>query len=262
MSHKDHERNRDAWNQLVDLHLHHPDYKTAHVLSGGISLKRIEREVLGDVKGQSLLHLMCQFGLDTLSWARLGAVVTGVDISDMSIKRANELKEKVNLPAEFVRSDLLDLIEILDGSFDIVFQSYGTHIWLSDIRKWARVVAHYLKPGGRFFIIDEHPINVLFQCDPPLDYFKAEPERTPNAADYCDRDFKIQGEMIEWQHPLSNIINALIDAGMVIERLEEYNYGYYRVEKDWQSNDGDYFHPPGGPAKYPIMMSILARKPK
>jgi len=262
VSHIDHEKNRAAWNQLVDLHMNHPEYKTAHLLDGGISLKRIEREALGEVKGKSLLHLMCQFGLDTLSWARLGAVVTGVDISDKSIKRANELKEKTNLPAKFVRSDVLDLTETLDGSFDIVFQSYGTHIWLSDIRKWAKVVAHYLKPGGTFFIIDEHPVNVLFLPDPPLDYFASEPERTPDAADYCDRDFKIEGEMIEWQHPLSRIVNALIEAGLVIERLDEYNYGYYLVEKNWQSKDSDYFCPPGGPAAYPIMMSILARKPK
>ena len=91
MPHPDHEKNRAAWNQIVDLHIDHPEYRTKEVIEGGSSLKPIELEALGDVKGRSLLHLMCQFGLDSLSWARLGAEVTGVDISDQSIHRANEI---------------------------------------------------------------------------------------------------------------------------------------------------------------------------
>ena len=259
MTIEDHEKNRTAWNEMVDLHVHHPEYKTQEVIDGGSSLKRLELEALGNVKGKKLLHLMCQFGLDTLSWAREGAIVTGVDISDRSIEVANELKNKTGLPAEFIRSDVLDLPGEFHGQFDIVYQSYGTHCWISDIRKWAISMAACLKPGGVFYIVDEHPANVLFLCNPPLDYFSNTPERTTNAPDYCEKDHRISGELVEWQHSLSEIINALIDAGMTIDQVGEYNFGYYKVEKDWYQV-GEKWYPPEGPTKYPLMMSIKAHK--
>ena len=259
MPHPDHEKNRAAWNEMVDLHFNHPEYRTAELLGGGSLLKRIELEALGDVRGKHLLHLMCQFGLDTLSWARKGAIVTGVDISDRSIERAIELNAKTGLNAAFLRSDVLDLTGTIDRKFDIVYQSYGTHCWISDILKWAEVVAHYLKPGGTFFIVDDHPAGVLF-LDPPLDYFSAEPDRTVGPTDYCEREHRIDGELVEWQHPISEIVNALIDAGLTIERLEEYNYGYYQMEKDWYEDADHFWYPPGGPTKYPLMFSLKARK--
>ena len=261
MSHADHEKNRAAWNRMVDLHVNHPEYRTQEVINGGSSLKRIELEALGNVRGKHLLHLMCQFGLDTLSWARRGAIVTGVDISDRSIQVADEIKIQAGLEAEFVRADVLDLIGRIDRKFDIVFQSYGTHIWLSDIFQWARVIAHYLKPGGSFFMIDEHPVNPLFlfpQDDP--DYFATEPVRTLNPPDYCETQTRIDGEHVEWQHPVSKIVNALISAGLTIDRLEEYNFGYYRFADGWYETADHYWYPPGGPTKYPLMLAVKARK--
>lgn len=260
MPHPDHETNRNAWNQMVDLHIDHEEYRTEEVIAGGSSLKRIELEALGDVTGKSLLHLMCQFGLDTLSWARQGALVAGIDISDTSVTRANEIKIRAGLSdAEFYRSDILDAIGLIDRTFDFVFQSYGTHIWISNIRKWAEVVAHYLKPGGVFFIVDEHPINPLFLY-PPYDYFTREAERTDNPTDYCRRDKRIDGTLVEWQHPLSEIINALIGGGLTIEEVKEYNHGYYRAFPDWYRTEDHYWYPPDGPSKFPLMMSIKARK--
>ena len=121
MPNSDHEKNRTAWNEMVDVHWDHPDQKRKEFLSGRCSLKSIELDAVGDVNGKSLLHLMCQFGMDTLSWARRGAVVTGVDISDRSIERADELKKLAGLDATFVRSDVLDLIGVIDQQFDVVF---------------------------------------------------------------------------------------------------------------------------------------------
>ena len=260
MPDKHHELNRSAWNEIVDIHINHSEYRVLEFIDGGHTLKRIELEALGDVTGKTLLHLMCQFGLDTLSWARQGAIVTGVDISDQSILRANELVEKSGVKGTFVRSDVLDLIGVLDQKYDIVFQSYGTHVWISDIFKWAEVVAHYLKPGGTFLIVDEHPANVMFM-DPPFDYFMKEPDITPNAPDYCDKDFKIKGTLVEWQHPLSKIINALISAGLVIDHVGEYPHGFWCQDEGWTEDEEHYWWPPGGPAKYPVMMSIRAHKP-
>ena len=114
MPHPDHEKNRATWNKQVDLHVYHEEYKTQEVIEGGSSLKQIELDALGDVRDKTLLHLMCQFGLDTLSWARRGAIVTGVDISERSVEVAREIAGKAGLPAEFVRSDVLDLIGVID----------------------------------------------------------------------------------------------------------------------------------------------------
>jgi SAM-dependent methyltransferase len=247
MPHPDHERNRQTWNEIVPLHVGHSSYLTEHVVNGGSSLKTIELSELGDVRGKSLLHLMCQFGLDTLSWARQGAKVTGVDISDKSIEIARELAEKTGLDATFVRSDVLDLTGAIDARFDIVFQSYGTYIWLSDLKQWARVIAHYLKPGGTFLLVDEHPFIVLFQ-ETELNYFSKEPERRTSTPDYADTSYIVKGEKVEWQHTLSSIFNALIESGLTVERFLEFDHGYYQVKDDWYKK-GDYWYPPTGPTR-------------
>jgi len=258
MPHSDHEKNRKAWNEMTEVHFKHPNYKVKELLEGQSTLKSIELTEVCDVYDKTLLHLMCQFGLDTLSWARRGAIVTGVDISDKSIERANELKEKAGLPAEFVRSDILDLVGRIGNKFDIVFQSYGTHCWILDIDKWAQVVAHYLKPGGIFYIIDDHPIIQVFEVENGS-YFGTAPERYLNGRDYCDRSYIIKNELVEWQHTLASIVNALIKAGLTIELLNEFDKSYYPVHEDWYEEDG-YWYPPGGPSKYPLMFSLKARK--
>ena len=263
MSHSDHEKNRATWNRAVELHVGHPEYRTQEVIHGGSSLKRIELEALGDVRSKTLLHLMCHFGLDTLSWARQGAIVTGVDISERSIAVANEIKVKAGVKAEFIRADVLDLVGVIDRKFDIVFQSYGTYCWLSDLDQWAKVIAHYLKPGGVFFIIDGHPIDLLFLFpEQKYDYFAREPEWTLNPRDYCEKETKIDGEHVEWQHPVSEIVNALIGAGLTIERLDEYNFGFHKFAHDWSELPDHYWLPPGGPTKYPLMLAVKARKPR
>lgn len=260
MPHPEHEKNRQAWNEMVEVHWKHPDYYVKEFLEGRSSLKRIELEMLGDVHGKHLLHLMCQFGMDTLSWAREGAIVTGVDISDRSIHYAEVLRQKAGLQGDFVRSDVLDLIGVIDKKFDIVFQSHGTLCWLSDLRRWAEVIAHYLKPGGTYLVIDGHPISWLF-LQPKVSYFATEPERSFETPDYCDRSYRVRSEQVEWQHKTSDIINALIGAGLVIERFEEYNFSYYPEEEGWVPVDDHYWRPPSGLTDYPLMMSIKATKP-
>jgi len=256
--HDDHEKNRIAWDEMVEVHWDHPAQKRREFLAGWCSLKSIELAEVGEVRGRTLLHLMCQFGMDSLSWVRRGAVVTGVDISDRSIARAEELKKLAGLEATFVRSDVLDLIGVIDQQFDIVFQSHGAHCWISDMDKWAQVVAHYLKPGGLFFIVDDHPIICVYE-NPAYSYLHKEPIRYSDEPDYCDREHIIETERVEWQHPLSQIVNALIKAGLVIEKLDEYDKGYYPIEADWVE-DNRYWYPPDGPPLYPLMFSLKARK--
>jgi SAM-dependent methyltransferase len=262
MPHRDHEKNRAAWNEMTDVHFNHPSYNVKEFLRGQSTLRAIELAEVGDVAGKTLLHLMCQFGLDTLSWARRGAIVTGVDISDRSIERADELKNKTGLPvpAEFIRCDVLDLVGHIDKKFDIVFQSYGTHCWISDIDRWGQVVAHYLEPGGIFYMIDDHPISVLFEFEEEnLSYFSSSPERYSDEPDYCDRSYVRRSEAVEWPHTLSGIINALIKAGLTIEFVNEFDKSYYPIHEDWHEKDG-YWYPPGGPTRHPLMFSLRARK--
>ncbi len=258
MAYKGHEQNRKLWDEIVEIHYNHPDYKVKEFLEGWSSLKPIELEALGDVTGKRLLHLQCQFGMDTLSWARKGAIVTGVDISGKSIELANKLKQDAGIDAEFVCSDVVELIGKIDSKFDIVFQSHGTLIWLGDLDKWAEVVAYYLVSGGTYFIVDEHPISYLF-LEEGISYFDKQPRRYSNSHDYCDYDYIWKEESVEWQHTMADIINALIKAGLTIERLEEYNKGYYAVEPDWYE-ENSYYYPPGGPTPYPLMFSLQARK--
>ncbi|MBU0982274.1 MAG: class I SAM-dependent methyltransferase [candidate division Zixibacteria bacterium] len=259
MPHDQHEVNRQTWNKMVEMHIDHPDYRVKEFLEGTSTLKWLDKELVGDVAGKSLIHFMCQFGLDTLSWAREGASVVGIDISDNSIKHANELKKKAGIEAEFYRSDILDAIGLIDRKFDVVYQSYGTLCWLSDINRWAEVVAHYLKPGGLFCIIDGHPMDSLYNGSEHT-YFSTEPEIDPDPEDYCAPRPKIESTLIEWQHPLSATINALIRVGLIIEHVGEYDFSGYVGGEGWIAKDEDFWYPPDGPTPYPLMMSIKARK--
>lgn len=256
MANADHEQNRKLWDEIADVHFRHPDYKVREFLEGWNSLRTIERDLLGDVTEKSLLHLFCQFGLDTLSWARLGATVTGVDISGRSIQLARDLARRAGIEAEFVEADVVDLVGVMDKRFDIVFQSYGTHHWIGDLERWAGVVGHYLKPGGTFLIVDFHPVAGAFLSNQP--YFDRGPHRC-NDPDYCDRAYVPQEESVEWQHPLGAIVNAVIGAGLTVDRLEEYDVFAYRRHEDWVA-EGPYFRPPGDGVTYPLMFSLMAHQ--
>ncbi len=260
MSHPDHEKNRALWNETVDLHYDHPRYHVKEFLEGQSSLLPLERQELPDVKGRRLLHLQCQFGQDTLSWAREGAIVTGVDISDQSIKRAYELKSLAKLEGRFIRHDVLDLIGAIDDRFDIIYHSYGVLCWLSDMKRLAQVVAHYLKPGGTYLLIDGHPIT-YYCLDGGPGYFSKEPERFVGQPDYCQREHLNENEGVEWQHTVADILNAFIGAGLTIEKVGEYDYCYYPVHQDWTPKGDGYWHPPTGPTPYPMILMVKVRKP-
>src|SRR5215471_11552990 len=155
-------RNRDAWDLRTRAHLGSTFYDVASFKAGRNTLRPPEREELGDVRGRTLLHLQCHFGLDTLSWARLGASVTGADFSEESIAVATSLAAELGLDARFVCADLYELPDVLDGQFDIVVTTYGVLSWLPDLDRWARVVAHFLRPGGTFCLVEIHPAIGLF----------------------------------------------------------------------------------------------------
>ena len=186
------EINRQSWNSRLESHLRSDFYDVAGFLNGKSSLNSFELELLGDVTGKSILHLQCHFGQDTLSLARMGAKVTGVDLSDKAIAEANRLAQQMHLDATFICCDIYDLLNHLDHQFDIVFTSYGTIGWLPDLSKWANIVSRFLKPGGNFVFVEFHPVVWMF--DDEFDkigynYFNAQISKNVNRMEAAAVDF-------------------------------------------------------------------------
>ena len=260
------ETNKKRWNELVGIHAASDDYDMEGFLAGKNSLHRVEQDIIGDVTGKSLLHLQCHFGLDTISWSRLGAKATGVDFSDTGIELAREIAKKADTDTEFVCSNIYDLKDNLDGEFDIVFTSIGVLCWLQDIEEWARIVAHYLKSGATFLLLESHPVMWVFDDESEgleikYSYWhKKEPLVWDDDGTYANEDAKVTNKKsYEWQHTASNIINSLIKAGLVIQHVGEYKHLPWKyVPMSVKGEDGEY-RIPGDPL--PQMWSVKAGKP-
>ncbi len=223
--------NRDHWNQRTSAHLTSKFYDVPGWLAGKESLREIELALLpDDLTGLRILHLQCHFGQDTLSLARRGAVVTGVDLSDAAITAARELAGKAGLEATFINCDVYSLPERLDAEFDIVFTSYGTIGWLPDIGRWAGVVARFLAPGGRFVFAEFHPVVWLWNDDRTkviYPYFGGEPIVETTTGSYTDGSEDVGGTQVSWDHPISGVISALLDRGLTLTHFREYDYSPY-----------------------------------
>jgi SAM-dependent methyltransferase len=231
------EANRRHWDEVVPIHARSDFYDVASFRDGKTGLNPIELEELGDVEGKSLLHLQCHFGLDTLSWARKGAVVTGVDFSERAIETGRALAAEIGMDARFVVSDVYDLPDRLKDQFDIVFTSYGVLGWLPDISGWARVVAHFVRPGGTFYIVEFHPFAWVFDDAPGATnltvrypYFPSnEPLKSEEDGTYADPTVELEHRATySWPYALGDVVTALIDAGLRIEFLHEFPFSPYQ----------------------------------
>lgn len=255
--------NKDGWNKRTAIHKNSSFYSLEDFKKGVSSLNKIELEELGDVKSKTLLHLQCHFGMDTLSWARQGAVVTGIDISDEAINLAKELAEEINVPANFVCCNVYDTSAHVKDVFDIVFTSYGTIGWLPDLQPWATMIAERLKPGGIFYIADFHP--VLWMLDDEMknlhySYFNDEVIVTQQTGTYADREAPIAYKEYGWNHPFSEIFSAIINAGLHIEFLHEYPYSPYNCFANTEQGADGMWRFKGMGNKFPMVYSIKAVK--
>lgn len=224
------EINRQSWNRRTDVHLTSEFYDVEGFLKGNTSLNSIELDLLGNIQGKSILHLQCHFGQDSISLQRLGAQVTGVDLSDRAIARANELAKQAGEGATFICSDIYELPAKLEQQFDIVFTSYGTIGWLPDLDKWAAVVSRFLKPGGRFVFAEFHPVVWMF--DDAFEkigyrYFNSGAIVETESGTYADRDADIKGEYVMWNHGMAEVLNSLLKNGLELNKIEEYDYSPY-----------------------------------
>ena len=223
---------------------------------------------LDDVKGKTLLHLQCHIGTDTLSWAREGAIVTGIDFSDESLKFANQLKEELKLPAKFIYSNVYDLKDNLTGQFDIIYTSQGVLCWLKDLDEWARIINHFLKPDGIFYIMESHPTCYIFDEDNTKDlkvnypYFhNKEPMKwDDDSPDYADANYIAKNPAYEWQWTLSDIINSLIKVGLKIELLNEYDKIFFKFYSVMEQDKDGWWYLPNSMNKIPLIFTLRARK--
>ncbi|PSK92043.1 class I SAM-dependent methyltransferase [Taibaiella chishuiensis] len=255
------EKNKACWNKRTSVHIGSDFYNVKGFLEGTTSLNDTELELLGDIKGKSILHLQCHFGQDSLSLARMGAKVTGADLSDDAIAKARELNEQLQLDATFVCCDLYSLPQHLQGQFDIVFTSYGTIGWLPDLQRWGQVVRHFLKPGGRFVMVDFHPVVWMFNSDftgIAYNYFNTEAIIEQSQGTYTDREAPIAYEEIGWNHSLEELFSGLLKNGLRISDFREYDYSHYNCFAHMeQIADRKYHIAPMG-NKLPLMYAIVA----
>jgi ubiquinone/menaquinone biosynthesis C-methylase UbiE len=266
--------NQRLWDAWTKVHVEGTHYDVAGFREGGSRLRPYEVAALGDVTGKTLLHLQCHFGLDTLSWARLGATVTGVDFSSASIAFARELATDLGFSdARFIESNVYQLPARLGDEFDIVYTSRGVLGWLPDIRGWARVVARFVKPGGRFYISEVHPVLQVFENEgvSPRElrlqypYWEhGDPLIFDVHGSYAEPTAELGTELKEhgWDHGLGEIVTALIDAGLRIDRLEEQPFLEWPADFLVESEPGSGVYVlPEGPGELPLMFSLLASKP-
>jgi 2-polyprenyl-3-methyl-5-hydroxy-6-metoxy-1,4-benzoquinol methylase len=258
--------NRALWDERVPIHVASDFYDVDAFLAGGSTLRAFELEEVGDVSGLTLLHTQCHFGLDTLSWARRGARVTGLDFSGPAVEAARKLAADAGLDAEFVSSDVYEAVAALGGRrFDVVYTGLGALNWLPDVERWASVMASLVAPGGRFYLAEFHPFTNVFAEDElrvKYPYFHAEPFEWDEPGTYADpAAVTHHNRSMEWNHGLGAVVSALIAAGLRLELLHEHDYTLFAP---WpfleRFADGTYRFPEGTPS-LPLMYSLLASAP-
>jgi len=226
------EVNKTLWNNKTEIHYNSAFYDNESFILGKSSLNEIELELLGDLKGKSILHLQCHFGQDSLSLARMGASVTAVDLSDKAIAKAKELSKQINTPCNFVCTDVYNAPNVINEKFDVIFTSYGTIGWLPDINKWANVVKHFLKPKGSFIMAEFHPVVWMFDDDfvgIKYRYFNGKPIAEEETGTYAEKGSDLKSEYVCWNHGLAEVINSLLKNGLGLEVFKEYDYSPYNA---------------------------------
>jgi SAM-dependent methyltransferase len=263
--------NRAWWDERVPIHVGSAFYDVDGFRAGGSSLRPFEVEEVGDVTGKRLVHLQCHFGLDTLSWARAGASVVGLDFSEPAVESAASLAEEAGLDARFVCANVYDALEALEGErFEIVYTGLGALNWLPDLSGWAAIVAELLRPGGFLYLSEFHPFTWVFADDDleiEIDYFH-NPEGESfddGAGTYADMTIPTRNNStVEWAHTLSDVISAVLDAGLRLELLREHDYTLFprfeHLELDAETlGAGVIYRQPDGTPHLPLMYSLRAR---
>ncbi|MFI5779810.1 class I SAM-dependent methyltransferase [Nocardia sp. NPDC051570] len=266
--------NRANWDEHAPLHAASPDYAFERFRTDPSFLSdvvRFDLPRLGDIRGLRGVHLQCHLGTDTVSLARLGATMTGLDFSPAALKSARELAEQIGAAVDFVEADVYDAVEALGGErFDLVFTGIGALCWLPSIERWARTVAGLLRPGGRLFLREDHPMAATLdetQTDRFVigyPYFETpEPMVFNDAGTYVETEREAPAMTThEWNHGLGEIVSALLDAGLVLTGLVEHDCAAWARLPDRmvRGEDGEYRLREHG-ERIPFTFTLQARKP-
>jgi len=262
------EANQAHWAAMTPIHVQSAFYDVPAFKAGRSSLQCIEVEELGVVQGKTLLHLMCHFGLDTLSWARAGAVVTGVDFSTEALTVARGLAEELGIPTRFIETNIYELPTVLDEQFDVVFTSYGVLCWLPDLDAWAKVIAQSLKSSGIFYMAEDHPTHALLIQDDEGN-FGLLPEYLPSGGpilggpddrDYADPDATVTTGTYEWSHTLGDVVSALSSAGLRVVWLHEHAGMAWRRFPTMTRDDHGWWTLPPPFDRLPLTFSLMATR--
>ncbi len=256
----------------MSVHLRSPAYGVESFLAGRLALDPYDVAAVGDIRGKELLHLQCHLGLETLSWARLGARVTGLDFSPGALAAARELALRAGLAAEFVEANVLDAPRALGGrTFDVVYASTGTLAWIPSAAEWMRAAAACLRPGGLLFLRDAHPAVQAAADDSPPGrlsivgpYFEtAQPLRIVRDTSYVGdgEDGRLEHPAsYQWNHSLGEIVSAALEAGLALERVEELDWCEWQA-LPWLEQDGDgRWRAPAAGERLPLSFALAARK--
>jgi SAM-dependent methyltransferase len=225
--------NKQGWDGLAPTH--YKNYHIDRLLAGEPLLNDLIRKEVGDVRGKSLVHLLCHIGTDTLSWALLGAQVTGIDISSESLKYARQLAQRMGIEADFIEADIMDVKDKVNSKYDIAFSSTGVLCWIPDIRRYAQTVRHLLNDTGFFYILDGHPFRRVLLDEAGEssthtmqgNYFRKEVWQYDHMGDYTDPALKIPVPSYEWNWTIGEVITAFCEVGMRIVFLREYPQYFY-----------------------------------
>lgn len=255
--------NKALWNRKTTIHLDSKMYDMPAFLKGKTSLKEYELALLGSVKGKRILHLQCHFGQDTLSLARMGAKVVGVDLADKAIEKARELNQQLDLDATFACCDIFDADQYIQGQFDIIFTSYGTIGWLPKLDRWGAIINHFLKPKGQFIFVEFHPVMWMLddasftQIHYP--YFNSIVFEETVTTTYSDGPAHEPLTSFSWNHPLSEVFQALLQNDLTIADFQEYDTSPYNCFPNTVEVESGY-HIKGLELKLPMVYSIVANK--
>ncbi len=266
--------NRIKWNELAEVNFSSPgsDYDVQSFIGstdGVEGLHKTERDEVGSVEGLDILHLQCHFGKDTIRLKRSGGrSVTGLDFSPVAIEKARALAAATETEVTFVEGNLYDAPTLIDDVFDLVYITWGTICWLPDIEGWAKVISHFLKPGGRLYFLDQHPVMLSFDDHAPAphvpvyDYFhKPEPIPFDDTSAYSDENAALKTQRsYEWTHPVGEVVTALIDADLKIEYLHEFDTVAWKAVAFMEPCEGGLYRLPEGMPRLPLSYSISARK--
>jgi SAM-dependent methyltransferase len=257
------EANKESWNECTPHHIGSAMYDMEGFRKGRNSLCSISMEALDEIEGKKILHLQCHFGQDTMSMARMGAKMTGLDFSEDAIFAARNLAKEMNLDVDFVCSNVYDAVANVDHDFDGVFLSYGALCWLPDMEKYGQVIDQCLKPGGKVYIIEFHPVIQMIEYEDgtmPYDYFNSGQASAWTSKETYTGDQTGERTTYYWQHSLAEILKPYIDMGYMIEHFSEHDWSPWNCYPNMHEiSKGMYRY---GPDKnpFPHVYALRARK--